>query len=281
MFSDTNQHATTAFYNAVQTVNKRAGNLGKSMVYLTPLYNNPDLNWATGTPDILMLRGQQVSGNTTVPNTLPNGFQPSSSNAFSSWTSGVNDPWMTGFGQANIGGTVNQFTNTSGKTQAAMGDAFISWFRPIGEDKTTATSKGDIYFMLVNALASSTATPAQCEQDLHMDFTTWPLAPGQTEPSIQYMDENTGQVMTLFINHALDGQITNTTLDPSGTFLLTKTNANGTGKLRLNVFLDGGDAFLFKFNTGTPFLGANVPEPGSVAMLWIIAGVIGARRRHS
>jgi hypothetical protein len=279
LFSDTNQHATTPFYNAVQSVNARAKNLGKPMVYLTALNTNPDLNWATGTPDILMLRGQQVSGNTTTPNTLPNGFQPSSSNAFSAWTSGVNDPWMTGFGQVNIGGTVNQFTNASGKTQAAMGDAFISWFRPINEDKTTATSKGDIYFMLVNALSSPTATPAQCEQDIHMDFTTWPLAPGQTEPSIQYLDQNTGQLVTLFINHSLDGLITNSSLYPSGTFLLTKTNANGTGKLRLNVFLDGGDSFLFKFNTGTTFAGFSVPEPGCASII-AFAGLIAYRRRR-
>ena len=67
-------------------------------------------------------------------------------------------------------------------------------------------------------------------------------------------------------------KITNATLDPAGTVLLTNTSGdptNKTGKLRLNVFLDGGDAFLFKFNTGTPFVG--VPEPTSAALAGIAA----------
>ena len=252
------------------------------MTHLTPLIANPDLNWATGTPDILFLRGQQVSGNTTTPNTLPNGFQPNTLNGSleSSWTAGANDPWMTGFGQANIGKTVNGFINASGAQQYATGDALISWFRPLGESQATATSKSDLYFLLVNALSTPTATPDQCLQDIHMDFTTWPLAPGQTIPSIQYLDQDTGKIVTLFEDQT-GMTVTNSTLEPAGTVLLTNTsgkdsNPSGT-KLRLNVFLDGGDSFLFRFNTGTPFL---VPEPTGLALLGGLAATGLKRRRR-
>jgi hypothetical protein len=284
LYSDTNQHATTAFYNAVQNVNQRAANIGRSMVYLTPMVANPDPNWVNGTPDILFLRGQQITGNPsspTTPNALPNGFQPATVNGGlnSSWTSGVNDPWITGFGQANIGKTVNATTNASGATIYGTGDALVSWFRPIGETQAQATTKGDIYFMLVNALASPTATPDQCLQDIHLDFTSWPLAPGQALPSIQYVDPLTGNIVTIFEDQT-GMKVTNATIDPAGTVLLTNTSGdptNKTGKLRLNVFLDGGDAFLFKFNTGTPFVG--VPEPTSVALAGM-AGLAFLRRRN-
>ena len=99
------------------------------MVYLTPLIANPNLNWAAGTPDILFLRGQDLTGNSnspTTPTTLPNGFQPNSVNGSleSNFTSGANDPWLTGFGHTNVGGTIGRYANpTTGKTAFITGDA--------------------------------------------------------------------------------------------------------------------------------------------------------------
>src|SRR5581483_5600229 len=184
------------------------------------------------------------------------------------------------FGQVNIGNTVNKFTDAGGNTKFATGDAFVSWFRPIPESKSDATTKGDIYMMIVNALSSPTATPDQCLQNIHLDFSTWPLAPGQTIPSIQYMDPDTGQILTL-VEDQTGMKITNSTIEPPGTYLLTNTlgdPTNHTGKLRLNVSLDGGDAFLFKFNMGTTFVG--VPEPASLAILALGSVAIIRRRRQ-
>ena len=282
LFTDTNQSATTSFYNAVQLINTHTQNLGRAMVRLTPLVANPNVDWTAGTPDILFLRGQQVTGNPsspTTPNVLPDGFaaNPVNGSLESTWTAGANDPWMTGFGQANIGKTVNAYVNSSGQTQYATGDALISWFRPIGESQSVATTKGDIYFLIVNALAAPTATQAQCLQDIHLDFSTWPLASGQSLPSIQNIDPATGLVVTLPEDQT-GLKITNSTIEPEGTVLLTNTNGdptNRTGKLRLNVFLGGGDAFLFKFDTGTPF---EVPEPTSATIIMGIGALVFSRR---
>lgn len=283
LYTDQNQDATTALYSAVQQVNQEAANLGRTMVYLTPLIANPNLDWSAGTPDILFLRGQDLTGNAsapTTPTTLPNGFNANSVNGslYSTWTAGANDPWLTGFGHTNVGHVVGQYTNpTTGATAYTTGDALISWFRPLGETQAQATASGDIYFMVVNAFSTPTASPADCLQNINLDFTTWPLAPGQTQPEIQYVDPITGQVELLTIDSALDGQITGTSVYPGGTYLLTKTSANGTGKLRLSLFLDGGDAFLFKFYTGDAFL---VPEPGTLSLIGITAlGVMRRRRR--
>jgi hypothetical protein len=282
LYADGNQSATTAFYNTVQLINLHTQNLGRAMVRLTPLVASPIIDQTAGTPDILFLRGQQVTGNPsspTTPNVLPNGFEPNTTNGSleSNWTPGANDPWLTGFGQANIGKTVNAYVNSSGQTQYATGDALISWFRPIGELQSDATAKGDIYFLIVNALAAPNATQAQCLQDIHLDFTTWPLASGASLPSIQYIDPATGQVVNL-LEDQTGLKITNSTIEPDGTVLLTNTNGdptNHTGKLRLNVFLGGGDEFLFKFNTGAVFA---VPEPTSAALIISLAAITLARR---
>jgi PEP-CTERM motif len=292
LYTDSNQDAITPFYSAVQHVNQEASYFGRTMVYLQSMAagSNPDPEWydQTGTPDILFMRGQTTAGQSGTLNTLPNGFTPnggSSTAAYSSWTSAyvgstqmsqpwtnpnVNDPWMTGFGQIHIGGGV----------AVATGDAMISWFRPLGETKQqvmdpTSPQYGDIYMMVVNALSTPTGSPSDCLQNIHMDFTSWPLAPGLTQPEIQYVDPATGQIMLLTISTTLDGTVTNASNYPAGTYLLTKTSGNGTGKLRLSLFLNGGEAFLFKFYTGDAFL---APEPGTLSLLGI--GALGLLRRR-
>lgn len=284
LYTDNNQDAITPLYSAVQHVNQEAANLGRTLVYLTPLIANPNLDWSTGTPDILFLRGQEIPSNPNTPTTasptpLPNGFQPNSVNGSleSTWVSGANDPWMTGFGHTNVGGVIGKFINAKGNVAYTTGDALVSWFRPIGESQTQATANGDIYFMIVNAFSTPTNSPSDCLQNINLDFTTWPLAPGQTQPEIQYVDPITGQIDLLTIDTALNGLVSGTSVYPAGTFLLTKTNADGSGKLRLNVFLNGGDAFLFKFYTGDTFL---VPEPGTAALGGIAAlGLLRRKRK--
>jgi hypothetical protein len=73
-------------------------------------------------------------------------------------------------------------------------------------------------------------------------------------------------------------KITNSTIEPDGTILLTNTSGdptNRTGKLRLNVFLGGGDEFLFKFDTGAAFA---VPEPTSATIIAVFGAMACARR---
>ena len=85
--------------------------------------------------------------------------------------------------------------------------------------------------------------------------------------------------MTFTINGSGVGSPSQT-IEPDGTVLLTNTSGdptNRTGKLRLNVFLGGGDEFLFKFDTGTAFA---VPEPTSATLILGMAALAFARRPH-
>jgi hypothetical protein len=284
------QEATTDFYNTVASVNKKAGYFGRTLVGLGPLYTNQDTSFAAGTPDILFLRGQQLTGNPsspTTPNVLPNGFVPATVNGGlnSSWTFGANDPWMSGFGQANIGGKIGAYTNTSGKLAYVTGDALVSWFKPTEMTQAEAVASGDIYYMIVNAFSTPTGEPGDCLQNIHLDFSSWPLAPGETIPSIQYIDPNTGKIVTLYEDQT-GMTVTNATIMPAGTVLLTNTagkpnNPAGT-KLRLNVYLNGGDAFIFKFNSGSTFFvnSSSVPEPGAVGVIGMGGALLLWRRRR-
>ena len=57
----------------------------------------------------------------------------------------------------------------------------------------------------------------------------------------------------------------------------------GGGKFRLSLSLTGGDAVLFKFNDGAPFVGidnqAFVPEPAALGMLGLMLLTFSRRRR--
>jgi hypothetical protein len=242
-------------YDRLAEVNRAAGAFGRTLVRLAPLNDTHD--GGVETTDVLFVRGQHKDGNgVTQYNPVPGGFRANGGNANSfitQWTAystavaqgnpgAAMDPWLTGFQAKNLGTT----------NDGLKGDAIISWFKPVGMTKAEARTGRDIYYMVVNGLTSADAgsTEADCLQYINLDFTGAPVN------SIQYMDPLTGDVKVLSHTTAAVPATA-----PGGTYMLT----TASGKLRLSLFLDGGDAFLFKFNTGSPFV---VPEPAS-------AGVIG------
>jgi hypothetical protein len=273
LFTDQNQDATTPLYAAVQPINQEAANIGRSMVYLTPISagTNPDPEWydGTGTSDILFLRGQQLSTGTPSSftknyNTLPNGFVADGTSgatlAYSKWTYQANDKYLTGWGVTNIGNTVNFDPN---QNIYLPGDALVSWFRPLGESQTTAYNNNDIYFMVVNALATPTGTAQQCEQYIQLTFEI----PNAASQLVQYIDPITGAVDTISVTSG-----TAPTTDPDGTILTTVVS----GRLRVNMYLGGGEAMLFKIDNGTPFL---VPEPSTLSLIGLTSLTLLRRRR--
>ncbi|HEY1683672.1 MAG TPA: PEP-CTERM sorting domain-containing protein [Tepidisphaeraceae bacterium] len=265
LYTNGNQDAITPFYTAVQHVNQEAANIGRSMVYLTPLIANPNLDWSTGTPDILFLRGQQLSTGTPSSftknyNTLPNGFvvdgTGAATQAYSKWTYQANDKYLTGWGVSNIGNTVNYDPNQG---IYLPGDVLVSWFRPLGESQTTAYNSNDIYFMVVNALATPTGTAQQCEQYIHLDF----AIPNAASQLVQYIDPITGAVDTIGVTAG-----TAPTSDPTGALLDTIEATVVSGRLRVNLYLGGGEAMLFKIDNGSLFL---VPEPATISLFGLAA----------
>ncbi len=278
LFTNQNQDATTPLYTAVQHVNKVAANIGRSMVYLTPISagTNPDPEWydQTGTSDILFIRGQQLSTNnggviTKNYNTLPNGFIANGTTGaalgYSKWTYQANDKYLTGWGVNNIGNTVNFDPNQS---IYLPGDATISWFRPLSESQTTAYNNNDIYFLAVNGLATPTGTEQQCEQYIHMDF----AIPNAATQKIDYIDPITGDIDTIGITPG-----TAPTSDPTGALLDTIEATVVSGRLRVNLYLGGGEGMLFKIDNGVPFA---VPEPGTLSLAGCAALAMLRRRRR-
>jgi hypothetical protein len=244
-------------YTRMQQVNKTAQAMGRSLVHLTPL--NDTQNGAVATTDVMFIRGQHKDANgVTQFNPVPVGFQPNGNNPNSfitQWTAYstavaqgnpdlAEDPWLTGFQAKNLG-TLND---------GLKGDAIISWFKPIGVTKGEARAEKEIYFMVVNGLSDVGGTAADCLQYINLDFTAPPAT------SIEYVDPATGDIKTL---SQTNDPVPATA--PGGTYLLTPVS----GKLRLSLFLDGGDAFLFKFDNGEPFAG--VPEPAAGAALPLAA----------
>jgi hypothetical protein len=236
----------TPLYAEQQLVNRRAQNLGKALAYLTPLYelhnqndtNNPPPGVASSDPcacwqdgcvsSIMILRGRYIYGGVTNFTDIPNSFladpevvaDPAAANplAYTWWEYTKNDPYFIGFGHTNIANSMNN---------GLPGDLFIAWFRPLDESFDGTTYSNEVYFMVVNALVATNGTAADCRQEMHMDF-----------------------------SFGTSG-ISNVVMLNPDTGLLT-TNATtvvNSSKRRLTLDLDGGDAALFKFNDGAPFVG--------------------------
>lgn len=231
-------------YGRMRQVNKAAQAFGQALVRLTPL--NDVQNGADYTTDILFIRGQyKDSAGAAQYNRAPIGFRASGGDEksyFTQWRSYATavaqgnpdlaeDPWLTGFQAKNLGKT----------NDGLKGDAIIAWFKPIGIKKADALASKDVYFMVVNALTSADpdSTAADCEQFINLDFSQAPIH------SIEYIDPVTGSLKTL---EETSGPVP--AAAPGGTCSITSSG----GKLHVNLFLNGGDAFLFKFNIGDPFV---------------------------
>ena len=157
-------------------------------------------------------------------NPIPVGFNadPQAPNDYTDWVFQRNDPYLTGW-------TV---TNTGTKNSGQRGDVILSWFKPLDESFDGHDHTGEVYLMVVNGLTDPTGTAADCRQEIKLNFN---FSTGLT--GVDVLDPLTGNLQTQ-----------------------TLPVVSGARQLVLN--LDGGDAALFKFSNGAPFVG--FPLPGSI-----------------
>lgn len=241
-FNGSGDTQTNALYNELVDVNRRAQNLGKALVRLTPIldmHNPNDSNPPPGpastdptfpdgiTTSMFILRGKSVSNGTTNINALPNSFypDPQGGNGYSWWEYQINDPWLNGWSVVNKAGV---------KNGGAAGDVIISWFHPIDDGYSPAANTNEIYFMVVNGLSDPTGTAADCMQEIKMNFVV-----GNTYTAVEMLDPETGLVTTNSIP-ILSGS-----------------------KRQLVLDINGGDAVLFKMSDGVPFV--TLPVAGQLS----------------
>ena len=228
---------TNTNYVELIDVNRRALNLGRSLVCLKPVYdlhNTNDVNPPPGpgsvnpnfpdgtTTSILILKGNPGTTNATAE---PIGFQdnPSTPNSYSWFESAKNDPYLAGWAVTNKG------VNNGG----LAGQVFIAWFTPIDERLDGPNYSNEVYFLVVNGLTATNGSAADCLQDVHLNF---------------FSSKFTNIVM----------------LDPETGLLSTNLVPLIGGRRQLDLYLNGGDAALFKIDDGAPFVG-HVP-PGAAQL---------------
>jgi hypothetical protein len=178
------------------------------------------------TTSIMFLRGRNSAG---TPNPVPIGFvaDPQAPNAYTDWVSDRNDPYLRGWAVTNVAGTRNG---------GQVGDVILSWFRPLDESFDGPDHTNQIYMMVVNGLTDPTGSAADCRQEIRLNF-----AASAPTTSVVMLDPATGRLQT----NALP--IVNT-------------------RRQLVLNLDGGDAALFKFATGAPFVGFMPPQPARLGL---------------
>jgi hypothetical protein len=232
---------TNALYLEQADANRRALNLGKALMCLKPIYemHNPnDVNPPPGPassdptfPDgyvtsILFLKGQYLSGGVTNTTALPNSFldDPQAPTSYSWWEFQKNDPYWTGWGVTN---------KASVKNNGLPGEVIVAWFRPLDESFDGPNYTNELYFMVVNALTATNGTAADCMQEIKMNFIA------SVPAAVVMLDPETGQLQTN----------TMPIIPSSG------------GRRQLVLDLNGGDAALFKFADGAPFVGIDRIKP--------------------
>jgi hypothetical protein len=236
-------------------VNQRAMNLGKALMRLTPIYDlhnpndsNPppgpastDTGFADGTTtSIMFLRGRVLSGGVTNATALPGGLavdpqastNPNNPNnlIYSWWEANKNDPYLNGWVVTNKAGV---------KNSGLPGEVIIAWFKPLDESFDGASYTNEIYMMVVNGLSDPTGTAANCMQEIKLNFLV-----GTTITAVVMLDPETGSITT-------------------NTMPVIAGSGSST-KRQLVLDLNGGDAALFKFADGAPFIGQ--PMPAKLSM---------------
>jgi hypothetical protein len=236
-------NAPNALYHKLAQINHEARNLGKALVRLTPI---DDVPGSPHTTSIVILRGQHRDPKTgkaihNWTNGAPDdgvlgytGFaRDPASPDYTDWEFARNDPYLSGpFNATGV-------TNLSRFNDGLPGDVFLSWFKPLDDalvdskpatgNPTTPAKINQLYLMVTNALADMDATGAQTKQRIKLNFggssVKFPY------DHLQRLDRQTGRVVDV---------------------PLTKLSDNVR---QLNLTLDGGTSELFKFPTGTPFIG--------------------------
>jgi hypothetical protein len=235
----------TPLYAEQKLVNKKLKNWGNTLVRLKNVND-----WSTDgtTTNTLMIRGKHfdAGSNTEVLDPIPVNFTYSAGNpnaGFTSWQATKYDQYLRGWQVTNIG-TKNINPNTGSKMP---GNVFLSWFNPLDESFDGAGFTNEPYMILLNALADPTGSVADCTQTIRLNFLAF-------MPGIQMLDPDTGALVN--VNLPVD---------------------QATGRKLWDVTLGGGDAILFKFNTGAPFVG--VPEPGMIGLIGLLVPMMMRRRK--
>ena len=237
---------TNANYVEMIDINRRARNLGRSLVCLKPVHDlhnpndaNPPPGPASGNvnfPDGLTTGMLILKGNPTTSSNTPEpvGFAdaPGAPKSYSWWESDKNDPYLRGWAVTNKG------INNGG----VAGQVIISWFTPIDE-RLDGSYSNEVYFMVVNALTAPTGSAADCLQDIRLNF------------------------LNTFTNVVM--------LDPETGLLQTNALPIVSTRRQLTLLLNGGDAALFKISDGAPFVGhvppvaaqlSATPHPGNLSL---------------
>ena len=143
------------------------------------------------------------------------------------------DPYLTGVTATNLG-TYNN---------SQPGDVLYGAYKPLDSSLVAKGCENDKYFMIVNGLSDGVGDAADCAQLIQLTF--------------DFGDSGIDSLLRLSRDTGLVEKIA-----------LTQV----TGSLyTLDLTLDGGTGDLFKYNTGSAFIGTSVvPEP-SVAVMTITA----------
>src|SRR5882724_484743 len=147
--------STNGLYAEMTDVNKRAANLGKALVRLTPVTTELAIGYTT---TMMFIRGRDPLGNYTA---VPIGFLTTSNQAYTDWAFQRNDPYLT-----------NNWvvTNKGTKNNGQPGDVILSWFKPLDESFDGPDYTNEIYLMVVNGLTWTNGPAADCAQEIQLNF---------------------------------------------------------------------------------------------------------------
>jgi Immunoglobulin domain len=171
------------------------------------------------TTSMLFIRGRNGSGNLTA---IPIGFLGDQDSG------GANAGYTDWVYQRNDPYLTNNWTvsNLGTRNNGQPGDVIVSWFKPLDESFDGPDYTNEVYVMVVNGLTDTSGTAADCRQQVTLNF-----------------HSSLGAVEVL---NPLSGMAE----------LQVLPLTNGLRQLVLN--LDGGDAALFKFSDGAPFVGTQL-----------------------
>ncbi len=232
----------TPLYNDLVRVNKRVRNLGKALVRLKPI---PESKTSDGKPtgdsrvtSIMFISGQHMENGKPVYNALPTDFHVdaqapretarSDRGGYSDWEAGRNDPYLSGWRVTPVGAN-----GKPTKNDGLAGDVIISWFKLLDESFDGPDFNDEVYLMVTNGLSALDGTAADCRQEIQLDFGT-PKSP-YPYSTLERLNPDTGKVEAIL-------------LAPIG------------GKQRAVLKIEGGMCELFKFPTGAPFVGVELPQ---------------------
>jgi hypothetical protein len=179
------------------------------------------------TTSIMFIRGRNSAGTL---NPVPNSFIADPQDPTTTeWATNRNDPYLRSWSVTNKAGI---------KNNGQPGHVILSWFKPLDESFDGPSYTNEVYLMVVNALTDPAGAAADCLQEikLNFDFTN-------ALTSVETLDSATGQLQTNTL----------------------PVLSNTVRQLILN--LNGGDAALFKFSDGAPFVGISAVDtnpPGTL-----------------